>query len=193
MDRIIPDAVSAAKIEQNVKVVAVADGLVWVEARRASACGSCSLSRGCGTAVVAKLLGEGHNRFAVTDPIGVAIGDPVVIGIADSALTRASLLAYLLPLVAMMATAFLAQQAGAGEGLTALFGLFGLALGLWGTGRLTKRSGAEVRYRPIVLRRRSDHSAGPLGGLCDGSPTRSDARLSAHVDPATVRCTPVAK
>jgi sigma-E factor negative regulatory protein RseC len=107
-------------IEQDAAVVTVADGLAWVETRRASTCGSCSVSGGCGTAVVAKLLGEGPNRFSVTDPIGVAVGDPVVIGIADTALTRASLLAYLLPLVAMITTVFLAQRAGAGEALTAL-------------------------------------------------------------------------
>jgi sigma-E factor negative regulatory protein RseC len=188
MDRVVPDAPTPSMIEQDARVVAVAGGLAWVESRRASACWSCSVSGGCGTAVVAKLLGEGPNRFAVTDPIGVAVGDPVVIGIADSALTRASLLAYLLPLAALITTASLAQQAGASEALTALFGLLGLALGLWGTGRLARRSDGQVRFRPMLLRRRTK-----FPGPRDGVPMCSGSRISTRLDPAAVRRVTVAK
>jgi sigma-E factor negative regulatory protein RseC len=155
MGRVAPDVGSPAMIEQDARVVAVADGLAWVETRRASACGTCSASGGCGTSVGAKLLGEGPNRFAVIDPIGVAAGDPVVIGIGESALTRAALLAYLLPLAVLMGAAFLAEKAGGGDGLTALCGLAGLAVGVWGTGWLVRRKDAQMRYRPVLLRRRA--------------------------------------
>jgi sigma-E factor negative regulatory protein RseC len=155
MDRVAPDDAYPAMIEQEGRVVAVADGLAWVDTRRASACGTCSVSGGCGTSVVAKLLGEGANRLAVTDHIGVAVGDLVVIGIGESALTRAALLAYLLPLAVLMGAAFLAERAGAGDGLNALSGLLGLSLGLWGTGYLARRSDAQARYRPVLLRRRA--------------------------------------
>jgi sigma-E factor negative regulatory protein RseC len=155
MGRVAPDESSPDLIEQDARVVAVGDGLAWVETRLASACGSCTVSGGCGTSVVAKLFGEKPRRFAVTDPVGVAVGDPVVIGIADSALARAALLAYLLPLAGLILAAFLAQKVGTGEGLTALSGLVGLAFGLWGTGLLARRKEAQARYRPVLLRRRA--------------------------------------
>jgi hypothetical protein len=88
----------------------------------------------------------------VTDGIGVEVGDRVVIGIADSALNRASVLAYLLPLVALMLAAFAAQTAGAADGFVALAGILGLALGLWSTGRLTGGASTGERFRPVILR-----------------------------------------
>jgi sigma-E factor negative regulatory protein RseC len=145
-------------IEEDARVLSVEPGAAWVETERRSSCSSCSASAGCGTSVVAKLLGGGTNRLRVSDGIGVEVGDRVVIGISDSALTRASLLAYLLPLVALMLTAFAAQSAGAEDGVVALIGILGLALGLLVTGRLTGGASARERYRPVLL-----HRLGPQG------------------------------
>lgn len=164
MDRVAQGGETPGLIEQDARVVAVADGVAWVEAKRASACGSCSVASGCGTSVIAKLFGEGPSRFEVTDPIGVEVGDLVVVGIADSALTRASVIAYLLPLVALIGFALVVKQAGAGEGLVALSGIAGLALGLWGSGRLVGRDDARERYRPVLLRRRSLAPGMPVSG-----------------------------
>ncbi len=77
-------------IEERARVVAVRPGLAWVVITRRSACGTCHASSGCGTAVVAKLFGDKVNRLQVADTLGVQVGDRVVIGIADSTLTRAS-------------------------------------------------------------------------------------------------------
>jgi sigma-E factor negative regulatory protein RseC len=140
-------------IEERARVVAVRPGFAWVESTRKSACGTCTASSGCGTAVVAKLFGERVNRLQVADNIGVQVGDRVVIGIADGTLTRASLAAYVLPLLALMLAAFLAQSAGADEGGSALFGTLGLGVGLWVTGRLTGGPGGRERYRATLLRR----------------------------------------
>lgn len=140
-------------IEEEAQVLSVDTGLAWVETARRSSCSRCSVSSGCGTSVVAKLFGERTNRLMVSDGIGVGVGDRVVIGIADSALTRASLLAYLLPLMTLMVTAFGAQIAGAEDEVAALIGILGLALGLWITGRLTGGASAREHYRPVLLRR----------------------------------------
>ena len=140
-------------IEERARVVAVGPGSAWVESTRRSACGSCHASSGCGTAVVAKLFGDKVNRLQVADPLGVQVGDRVVIGIADGTLTCASLLAYVLPLLALMIVALLAQSAGASEGGSALFGIVGLCVGLWVTGRLTGGAAGRERYRPTLLRR----------------------------------------
>lgn len=152
-------------IEENARVVSVEAGFAWVETARRSSCSGCAASSGCGTSVVAKLFGEGTNRFRVSDGLGVEVGDQVVIGIADSALTRASLLAYMLPLLVLMLTAFAAQTAGAADGIVALVGILGLALGLFVTGLITGGSSAHACYRPVLLHRsRRCPPAPPLSG-----------------------------
>jgi sigma-E factor negative regulatory protein RseC len=153
-------------IEENARVLFVESGFAWVETARRSSCSSCSVSSGCGTSVVAKLFGERTNRLRVSDGIGVAVGDRVVIGIADAALIRASVLAYLLPLVALMSTAFAAQAAWAEDGVVAMFGILGLLAGLWLTGLLTGTKSARERFGPVLL-----HRLDPQGIRVEG-PTR---------------------
>ncbi len=140
-------------IEEQARVLTVGNGFALVEASSRSACGSCPSASGCGASLVAKLFGKRANRLQVSDAIGVAVGDLVVIGIADGTLIRASLLAYLWPLIAMMLAAFIAQFAGASEGLGALIGILGLCVGLWTTRRVTGGEAGRARYRPVLLRR----------------------------------------
>lgn len=140
-------------IEEQARVLVVGNGFALVETSSRSACGSCSSSSGCGTSLVAKLFGERSNRLHVSDAIGVAVGDLVVIGISDGTLIRASLLAYLWPLIALMLAALLAQSAGASEGLGALVGILGLCVGFWTTRRVTGGEAGRVHYRPVLLRR----------------------------------------
>ncbi len=100
-------------IEQTAIVLAVADGSALVEVRRASGCAACQVGEHCGTAAVAKLFDKaGHTRLRLADPIGLAPGDRILIGIPDPVLIRASLTAYLLPLLALIMVAGAAEQAG---------------------------------------------------------------------------------
>ena len=140
-------------IEEHGRVVAVGRGFAWVETARKNACGTCSASSGCGTALVAKLFGERNSRLQVCDEIGLEVGDSVVIGIADDTLIRASVLAYLLPLAALIMAAFIAESARAPDELGALVGILGLCAGLWVARRLTVGASGRERYRPMVLRR----------------------------------------
>jgi len=148
-------------LETQARVLAVTPGLALVEIRRRSGCGACSLASGCATAALAELFGPGRHRVAVSDGIGVAAGDQVVIGVAAGALTRASMLAYLLPLLALILTSFLAQAAGAGEAAGALAGLLGLGAGMLGTAAIARAAPEQEIYRPRLLRR----SGGPTDFL----------------------------
>lgn len=158
-------------IEEQARVLVVAPGRAWVQTVRHSACGSCTASSGCGTASLAKLFGERTHRLEVVDPIGVAVGDEVIIGISDSTLTRASLLAYLLPLLALMLAAFSARSAGMSEEVGALIGILGLGLGLWLTGWLaTHGTGGAERFQPRLLRRIVGRAVGVEGLRRIGGP-----------------------
>jgi sigma-E factor negative regulatory protein RseC len=141
-------------IEQEASVVAVADGAALVEVARRSSCSGCGQSNSCGTATVAKLFGSGNaTRLRVIDHLGLAAGEQVVIGIRNPVLVRASLAAYLLPLLALLAAAGGAEAAGLGDVAGAASGVLGLLAGLWLAGLVTGGSGAKARFRPVLLRR----------------------------------------
>ncbi len=152
-------------IEQQGTVVAAAEGTAWVEVPRRSSCSACGRADACGTATLAQLLGSGRpTRARVLDHLGLRTGDRVVIGIHGPVLARASLAAYLLPPIALIATASLAERAGLGDAWVALLGIGALLLGLWIAGRLfatghrtacgaAEHRPADARLQPLLLRR----------------------------------------
>ncbi|RKT44975.1 SoxR reducing system RseC family protein [Thiocapsa rosea] len=140
-------------IETPATVVDVKPGVAWVETVRQSACGHCESAGSCGTSVLAKVFGAPRSRLRIDDAQGLWVGEQVVIGIPDGTLVRASFVAYLLPLVFLIAVAGVATHLGAGEGSVALLGIAGLGIGLWLSGRLTGGQSARERYSPVLVRR----------------------------------------
>jgi sigma-E factor negative regulatory protein RseC len=102
-------------MEEQGTVVAREDGTVWVETTRRSACHGCGQGAGCGTSLLGRLFSSRPNVLALDDPLGVAVGDQVVIGIPDTLLVRASLAAYVLPLVTLVAAAGTAEWLGGAD------------------------------------------------------------------------------
>ncbi|OMH38120.1 SoxR reducing system RseC family protein [Motiliproteus sp. MSK22-1] len=142
-------------IEEPGLVLSVAEDGVLVETIRKSSCGQCSAAKGCGQKMLAS-IGQGQ-RFEViaTNPRRLILqkGDQVVLGLAESALLKASFMAYLLPLVLMIVTATFAELAGFSEGVVAVSGIGGLFMGLGVTRWLT---GSDRKTRcqqyPEILR-----------------------------------------
>jgi sigma-E factor negative regulatory protein RseC len=152
-------------IETSATVVDLGPGVAWVETVRQSACGHCEGAGSCGTSVLAKLFGPSRSRLQIDDPQGLRVGEQVVIGIPDGTLVRASFVAYLLPLLFLVATAGLATSLRVGEGTVALVGIAGLGMGLWLSGRLTGGQSARGRYRPILVRRSASVVIPDVGAL----------------------------
>ncbi|TVQ89737.1 MAG: Fis family transcriptional regulator [Chromatiaceae bacterium] len=141
-------------IEQTATVLGVADGAALVEVTRQAGCSACAQGDGCGTAVLGRLFaGRAAARVRIVDPLGLTPGERVLIGVRDQTLVRASLAAYLLPVLLLVGAAGLAEQLTIGAIGSALLGLGGLVLGLWLAGLITGGSGAAARFRPILLRR----------------------------------------
>ncbi len=146
-------------IEETAVVVAHEPGIAWVETSRRNACGACSQSAGCGSALLSRLFAPGANRLALEDRLGVAIGERVVIGIPDGLLVRASLIAYLLPLLTLVMGAVLAEWWQLAEIEVALTGIAGLGVGIWLTGHLTGGAqGAPALPPPPAAPRARDPS-----------------------------------
>lgn len=140
-------------IEEQATVVARDGDTLWIETRRQSACGACGHGSGCGSALLGGLLGNGANRLAVDARDGIAPGDRVIVGIPDALLVRASLTAYVLPLLALVVAAGAAQWLGAADLVVALIGIAGLAAGLALTGTITGGAAAREHYRPVLIRK----------------------------------------
>ena len=136
-------------------VVAVNDDTATVEVTSPIACRRCASGKGCG----AGLLDAGRSRaIDVKIPQGSKLtrGDAVALVVDSRQLLQAALFAYGLPLAGLLLFAGLTTLLwpGAGDAVSAVFGLAGLAGGAiisrWRLGR--NSNAACSRFRPVVVR-----------------------------------------
>jgi sigma-E factor negative regulatory protein RseC len=147
-------------IEEHGRVVALEPGAVWVETLRQSTCGNCAAQAGCGQGLMNKLgVGRQRGHVRALCDLQLAVGDRVVIGIGEDLLLRASLLAYLLPLLGLLAAALLVDSLGFSEPLTILAGFAGFAASWLAVRRYCRRNDGDPALQPMVLRVRLQGSA----------------------------------
>jgi sigma-E factor negative regulatory protein RseC len=145
----------AKMIEESGQVVAVEGDFIWVQTRPRSSCSACHVGSDCGTSTLARWFGQRSNRVRVRNTLNLQEGQGAVIGIHESALLKASLIAYLMPMLSMVVSAMMAAAQGAGDGVVALYSLLGLGLGLLilqrlGNGQLRRA------YQATLVRQASD-------------------------------------
>ena len=92
-------------IEETATVVSCEGDLAEVKTERPTACGSCTARQGCGTALLARVLGNREPILRVANPIHAQPGERVVIGVPESGLVLASLLLYLVWLIYLIGMA----------------------------------------------------------------------------------------
>lgn len=146
-------------IEETGRVVAVDGDSAWVETVRAGGCGRCSEPGGCGNAAPSRRR-PAHLRVALTQP--VAVGDTVVVGIAEGAFMAGVFSAYVLPLGGLVAGAVLAGTLlpATGDAAT-LGGAIGGLLGGLLLARLFDARGGQGAAGAVIVRRLP-------AGSCDG-------------------------
>lgn len=148
-------------LEETARVVQVDEDAVWVETQRRSTCGSCSASKGCGTAAISRALGKRRSIVRALSSMPLKIGDEVIIGIRERALVKGSLAVYAVPVLLLLlgallgelgAQRFLWQSAEAGS---LVLGISGFAAGLLWLRRFTRRIRSDADFQPVVLRKLS--------------------------------------
>ncbi|TVP57939.1 MAG: sigma E positive regulator RseC/MucC [Halomonadaceae bacterium] len=155
-------------IEETGTVVAVTGDQVWVQRLGQGLCAQCSARGGCGQGAMTRLGGGDRtrrlqlpNRLVAEQGQPAAVGDQVVMGIAEQALLTASALVYLLPLLLMLGAAVLADVLSpAGDGVTVLAGVSGLALGFALAAFCQRRFRSSPRLQPQLLRRAAPAETG---------------------------------
>jgi len=146
-------------LEENAVVVELDGEYAWIETQRKTACGSCSVNKGCGTSVISKVVGNRRTRVRALNQAHAVVGDHVVVGVQQNALVRGSLAVYLLPLLGMFLFALLGAVLSSlqgweyTEGWRIIFSMIGLALGFIMLYRFSNRVAGNPAYQAVVLRR----------------------------------------
>lgn len=171
-------------IEERARVLRVAEGVAEVTTQRHSSCTQCEVKSGCGTSLLAAWFPQRQLTFQLRDDIGVAPGDPVVIGLDEGLLQRGSILLYAWPLLGLLGGAisgdYLFGYFGASsEPGGVLFGLLGLIGALTLVKQVTRRQMATGDGGVRLLRVADRSTAFPLTNLAvrDGSPSDSARNL----------------
>ncbi len=148
-------------IEEFAVITKRVDDHVMLEIERRTACGLCGQKRGCGNATWGKLLGHKSHEFAAENAINAEVGDSVVVGIDERVMLSSVFYLYVVPLLAMLIGAILADVLFNNEFYVILAAALGLLLSfIWvkghlvGYGSLKKAHGAK--YRAVILRHADD-------------------------------------
>jgi len=153
-------------IEKQAQVIEIKGRLLFLQAQTQSSCGSCSVSKGCGTSLLAKVIGRKFTHFQAENNINAKVGDMVVVGIHEEALLKGSLMMYALPIVTMLFFALLADSllsiaSQHRDLMIAATSIMGLALGSLTSKWYFNRQSSVQRFAPVVLRKIIEH--GKLG------------------------------
>lgn len=144
-------------LKETATVVKTEGEFAWVETARKSACQSCSVNKGCGTAVLSKVVGNKTTQLKVVNQIGAQVGDEVTVGIHEAAMLRGAVLIYLLPLLGLFGFALLGEilskqlNMASTEVLVIISGMVGLGLSLFWVKGYTARIATDSRYQPVIL------------------------------------------
>jgi len=143
-------------IEELAVVVKTENHQVWVESRQSGACAGCGQKASCSALAIGNVIGK--KAVAADSRISLRVGDEVIVAVDEGLVLKASLLLYLLPLLAMFMGAGMAEwllaDAAHAELWTAGSALSGLLLSMWLINRCQKLFLMIHRARPVVLKKR---------------------------------------
>ena len=152
-------------IVEQAQVIAVEGDYVLLQTVRQSTCDNCSVNKGCGSAVLSKLVGKRFMQMKVLNAVDAKLGDTVSIGMQESGLLKSALLVYALPLLCIpffIGVAGLLSSAPLTDGLALLAALAGLLCGVGAARFLSARLAQNPAFYPVILRiEQSGSLAGP--------------------------------
>lgn len=152
-------------ITENAIVVAVDGDQTWIETQRKSTCGQCSASKGCGTSVLAKVIGNKLSKMKAINKIDAQVGDEVVVGLSEHSMLKGAFMAYLSPLLYLFVFSFIGQfifnklqYADSSEFTVIVFAVFGFYLGLRKLKRFSVLISEDENYQPVILKKSNSSS-----------------------------------
>ena len=139
-------------IEQRVQVVSLQGRYALVRAASgAGGCAACGMQQGCAVSSLGKFLRPRGRTWKIENTVAAAVGDEVTVGIPEGLLLTAAFLAYLLPLLSLLAGAALVGSTTTNQSLVALGAGLGLLTGIvfarWQAGRSFARMAPRITAR----------------------------------------------
>jgi sigma-E factor negative regulatory protein RseC len=143
-------------IEEVAVVVKIEDHQVWVQSGQNSACGGCQQKASCTTNAIGSVLKK--KSVPVDCDIQLKAGDEVMVAIDENLLLRASLLLYLVPLIALFTGAgiadwLLADNQPYADLWIAGSALLGFLLSLWLINKAQSLLILNYYARPVIVRK----------------------------------------
>ena len=138
------------RVERRGVVVGFQDGLAGVRMEVEAACASCGSRSACST-------GKAGQTVALELPKATRIGDTVSVTIPAASITRAALLGYLLPPLALLFGAYFAGFVRQGDGAAVIGAGLGFVAGLL-TVRLIAGRFPGLAAAPFACSSESHHS-----------------------------------
>ncbi len=140
-------------MEEHGIVVENKGTVVLIKAKRTSACDSCAASKSCHS------IGEEEVLVEADDPVGAKVGDRVAYEVSASAIIKAGMLLYLVPLLSFIGGLVLGSAASAlfftglnPDLVSGIFGAVFLAGAFIGLKLYGRRLERDKSYRPHVLK-----------------------------------------
>ncbi len=151
-------------ITENAIVVSIVNDQTWIETQRKSVCGQCSASKGCGTSVLSKVIGNKLSKMKAINKINAQVGDEVVVALNEKSLLKGAFMTYLLPLLYLFLFSFLGQfisnnlQLNNSELFIIGFAIFGFYLGMRRLKRFSASIAENENYQPVILKKSNPSS-----------------------------------
>jgi len=141
-------------LTESARVIRRDGDRVELELQRVSACDNCELGQGCGTGALGRLLGRRSRPLVIETDQDCHAGDRVMLALPESALVRASLLLYGLPLLGLLLGGLVAMLFALAEWLVVAAAGLGLFAGCKVAAHAAKRielSGQAPYIRQISV------------------------------------------
>lgn len=138
-------------IEEPAIVTKVEKYRVWVQGQQNNACGGCAQKSSCSTSVIAQWMPQ--KNLEVLSDLQLEVGDEVTIGIEEGVLLKASLLLYLVPLIAMFAGAAIAMAFSENQFVIAGGSLLSLFISLIAIHKLQALWLFHYATKPVVIKK----------------------------------------
>jgi len=151
-----PEAATSAAGERRVisasgQVIKIEEDFVWAQIEGNSACAHCTARPGCGVVELTKLFGRRANHIRIPNSMKASLGDEVILGVSETALLKATVMLYLLPLLSMLISAGVINVMVSNEVSIVLAAGFGLFAGLGAVRYLALRNATDNTLQPFML------------------------------------------
>lgn len=136
-------------LQESGLVTRIENDIAWVNTQAKLACSSCRVESTCGNGILEKYLAGKLFISKLKNTLNASVGDQVIISIPKARVTKASMIAYMIPLCLLMFGAFVGNFWS--EFLSILGSVIGFALGLLIIRFYNVKISKDQSYEPVML------------------------------------------